>query len=71
MGVKGQKSKRGVGDSYPETKSRRRVILITPTADRLLVEMAKTQNVSVSEAIERLVRSLGHDHTLPMTPIRS
>lgn len=65
MGVKGRRSKRGVGDIYAEAKSVRRVIILTPTANKFLIEIAIFRNISVSEAIERWARVEGHDHNLP------
>jgi hypothetical protein len=64
MGVKGRKSRRGVGDIYTEAKSVRRTILLTPTANNLLIAIATNSNISTSEAIERWLRAEGAAHDL-------
>jgi hypothetical protein len=62
VGKKGEKSKRGVGERYPETKSVRCVILLTPTANKILLRLAiqwaeEDERPSKGQAVEQLLRN--------------
>lgn len=61
MGKKGHKSRRGKGEIYTEPKSRRKVILLTDTAYEILIKITVTNQISASEAIERLLRESSTD----------
>ncbi len=62
MGKKGHKSRRGKGEIYDETKSHRKVILLTDTAYQILLRIVISDRISASEAIERLLRESSTDH---------
>lgn len=62
MGKKGHKSRRGKGEIYSETKSHRKVILLTDTAYQILLRIVISDRISASEAIERLLRESSTDH---------
>lgn len=61
MGKKGKKSRRGVGELYPEAKTVRCVILLTPTANGILLRLAiqwaeEDERPSKSQVMEQLLR---------------
>lgn len=57
MGKKGYKSEKGVGDIWNEPKSERLSIRITPTGKELALERSQSENISLSEVLERYGRN--------------
>ncbi|BDA73854.1 hypothetical protein CAL7716_080200 [Calothrix sp. PCC 7716] len=57
MGKKGYKSQKGVGDIWNEPKSERLSIRITPTGKELALERSQSEDISLSEVLERYGRN--------------
>ena len=57
MGKKGYKSEKGVGDIWNEPKSERLSIRITPTGKELALERSQSEDISLSEVLERYGRN--------------
>jgi macrodomain Ter protein organizer (MatP/YcbG family) len=57
MGKRGNRSVRGVGEMYPEPKTKVQVVKLTLFAYLRMRKSAKDRNLSYSEYVEQLIRS--------------
>jgi hypothetical protein len=71
MGKTGHRSTRGKGEIYPEPKDQRQMVLLTATGKGILQRLALARSISLSEAVEQLLRKNGDDHDVATDQIES